>query len=443
MSNGKEQQEKQEGFPEQDGQEAKECEGSLNPPSDDFEYKVKGLEGQGQVEPTATAWLTGHAICVPQRDQVLEYSEGAKAEERWHVTQADFPTEAQLASQFTTLRQLAADRHIYPYPAGETYGSVTLTPLSRFLQLQPPPFGTIFDVVAHDTVGIPENEVNKQHLRILKKNLVIDQGQELARAFESETPGLYHRHALNWIFYSRPDVSPVRQARVWMALDIAIYTALSTAWYYKWSHPSYSRLLRPSEYAERCSAKGLSVLYNWKVDDDGQEDERTKRPGDKPGTPRHPAWPSGHSTYSAAASHLLEYFFSPDTLRVDDQTVFNNSPPESKDIGNPMWIAAELRRLANNIGEARLWAGVHWHADHIAGQKIGRAAAQTVIEQFLDDCIVPFTDPPIMDPPDRATLDQVAADARECPDDMDQQERRHDFITQRPDREALGILPPF
>lgn len=28
-----------------------------------------------------------------------------------------------------------------------------------------------------------------------------------------------------------------------------------------------------------------------------------------PGTPRHPSYPSGHSTYSAAASAILRYFF--------------------------------------------------------------------------------------------------------------------------------------
>jgi membrane-associated phospholipid phosphatase len=50
-----------------------------------------------------------------------------------------------------------------------------------------------------------------------------------------------------------------------------------------------------------------------------------------PGTPRHPAYPSGHSTYSAAAAFTLIAFF-------------------------PQY-AEDLLRLADNTGVARLWAG--------------------------------------------------------------------------------------
>ena len=230
---------------------------------------------------------------------------------------------------------------------------------------------------------------------------------ELARAFENETPGLYHRHALNWLLFNRTDISPPRQARIWMALDIAIYTALSAAWYYKWWHPTYSRLLRPAEYARRCKNFQLNVLYDDEVDDNGREVNTTPRPpqasgpeGGNPGTPRHPAWPSGHSTYSAAASHLLEYFFSPGTLTLEDDQLVLANPPPKPNFRDPVWIARELRRLANNIGEARLWAGVHWLSDHRAGQKIGRAAAQAVVEKFQNNAVVPFNPMPApSDPP--------------------------------------------
>ena len=121
-------------------------------------------------------------------------------------------------------------------------------------------------------------------------------------------PRLYpHRHALNWILYNRPDISPARQMRIWTALDMSIYTALSTAWYYKWWHPNYSRLLRPAEYARRCKKVELNVLFDRTVNDNGQEVNTTARPdpapgspeGGDPGTPRLPSWPSGHSTFSA------------------------------------------------------------------------------------------------------------------------------------------------
>jgi hypothetical protein len=77
-----------------------------------------------------------------------------------------------------------------------------------------------------------------------------------------------------------------------------------------------------------------------------------------PGTPRHPAYPSGHSTYSAAAAFTLIAFF-------------------------PQY-AEDLLRLADNTGVARLWAGVHWRSDHTFGQLVGRAVAELIINQLID-----------------------------------------------------------
>jgi hypothetical protein len=81
-----------------------------------------------------------------------------------------------------------------------------------------------------------------------------------------------------------------------------------------------------------------------------------------PGTPRHPAYPSGHSTYSAAAAFTLIAFF-------------------------PQY-AEDLLRLADNTGVARLWAGVHWRSDHTFGQLVGRAMAELIINQLIDAEIV-------------------------------------------------------
>lgn len=196
-----------------------------------------------------------------------------------------------------------------------------------------------------------------------------------------------------------------------MAVDVAIYAALSAAWHYKWLRAKYSRLLRPDEYDETRGNR-LRVLFERNVDECGQDPGmRRDCPDFAPGTPRHPAWPSGHSTFSAVASHVLEYFFSPETLEVPDATLFAQFPPTSTDIGSSGWVAAELRRLANNIGEARMWAGVHWLDDHVAGQKIGRSAAQAVIEQLKRDCVPDFMIKPCNStdmPPDN---NQIAADA--------------------------------
>jgi membrane-associated phospholipid phosphatase len=256
-------------------------------------------------------------------------------------------------------------------------------PLSDFLQLDPPGFGAIFNISPDLPDGRPHfpiGNINQQHLRrpmVASGQIapVVRTGRQLARMFQDETPGLVHRNALNYLLYKRFKISPPRQARIWMALDVAIYSALTAAWFYKWLHPqrrSGSTLLthsyrqRPYEYDQNASFR---VLYDDFVDDYGLYN-KCARTGfcPSPGSPRHPAYPSGHSTYSAAASGVLAYFF----------------PGE----------AAQFERLADNIGNARMWAGVHWRSDHIAGRCLGKAVAQLIIRQLQMNCVpVVDTDP--------------------------------------------------
>lgn len=295
-----------------------------------------------------------------------------------------------------------------------------VTPLSAFLNLQPAPFGAIFNITRPGSQTPIEN-VLTQDQRITLAPKVILTGRELSRAFENETPGLYHRHALNWLLYNRPDISPPRHARIWAALDMAIYSALGSAWHYKWQSPAFRYLQRPWEYGHV-----LNVLFDRKVNATGSGDDAPRTcPTPTPGTPRHPAWPSGHSTYSAAASYILEYFFAGEaSLGRSYQQVLQaarNAPPFGTD-----WIALHLRRLANNIGEARLFAGVHWRGDHIGGQKIGRAAAQVIVDQLKADCVPDFMlrncpDGAGVTPPAPDVLAQQtrAARAGTCPVDQD------------------------
>jgi len=295
-----------------------------------------------------------------------------------------------------------------------------VTPLSAFLNLQPAPFGAIFNVMRPGS-QTPITDVLAQDQRITLPPAVILTGRELSRAFENETPGLYHRHALNWLLFNRPDVSPPRHARVWAALDMAIYSALGAAWHYKWQSPAFRYLQRPWEYNHF-----LDVLFDRVVNNTGSGDGVPRTcPQPTPGTPRHPSWPSGHSTFSAAASYILEYFFAGEaSLGRSYQQVLQaarSAPPFGAD-----WIALHLRRLANNIGEARLFAGVHWRGDHIAGQKIGRAAARVIVDQLKADCVPDFMlrncpDGAGVTPPDPDALAvQVrAARAGVCPVEQD------------------------
>jgi len=121
----------------------------------------------------------------------------------------------------------------------------------------------------------------------------------------------------------------------------------------------------------------IDVLFNREVNCTGSGDgPRRMLPDPSPGTPRHPSYPSGHSTYSAAASEVLSYFF-PDSTR-------------------------EFRKLADNAGLARLWAGIHYRSDHVYGGLLGRCVAQIIIDQLRASCL---------GRPDAC----ATADCRDCP----------------------------
>jgi hypothetical protein len=212
---------------------------------------------------------------------------------------------------------------------------------------------------------------------------IIRTGRGLARAVEAETPGLYQRNALNYLMPMQ-HWSPPRQALVWAALDIAIASALQAAWYYKWLSPrqNVSRRQRPIEYNDKLRVlfdcpDELNPAYN--ICPDGRPKQKNGPcVPNLSGTPRHPAYPSGHSTYSGAASEILDYFFgsqpTPDALPHDSRLGSN--------LGTTLKI--EIDNMADNIGMGRLWAGIHWRSDHEAGMKLGRTVGRMVIEQLQD-----------------------------------------------------------
>jgi membrane-associated phospholipid phosphatase len=255
---------------------------------------------------------------------------------------------------------LSDSRYIFrPLPVGSTQASPT--------PVYPPP-GSVYN---------RRQRIDQPHF--------LRNGLELARLFEAETPGLWHRHVLNIIL--DPTIpggpgtmlSPPRQALIWAALDVAISSALQAAWYFKWfslDERRFSFRRRPWE-----ADQGLTVEYDYMLAYDPAGNiirggVRNDPPG-SPGTPRHPAYPSGHSTYSAAASVVLGCLF-----------------PKYR---------SSFNLLANNIGRARIWAGVHWFQDHEEGQRIGKRVGEMIIAQ-LNESGIPVIPQPLVPPPDHAAL---------------------------------------
>jgi hypothetical protein len=73
------------------------------------------------------------------------------------------------------------------------------------------------------------------------------------------------------------------------------------------------------------------------------------------GAPNHPAFPSGHSCVSASAARVLAEFF-----------------PERAD---------ELTQLVIDAGMSRIYAGIHYRFDVVAGQRLGTQVAEWAINR--------------------------------------------------------------
>ncbi|MDP9070572.1 MAG: vanadium-dependent haloperoxidase [Actinomycetota bacterium] len=361
------------------------------------DYHLRGP----QVEPAAAFWTLCNVPCVVPIAELVKRTDNPSDP----CFFPDYPTQASVvADEIDELLELASLRDDPDAVAGNRPGRERRG-ISPFLQLRPQPLGALVNI-DHDPVlsavragRQPEpgalDIARGRHVNPAYP--VIATGRELARYFENETPGLAHRLAADALLRQQ-DWSPPRQALVWAALDVSIYSALLAAWHYKWSahvalpgvsaRAGVSFRPRPWELDYR-----VGVLYNRMTDDSGAGDDgRRLVPTPSPGTPRHPAYPSGHSTYAGAASEILSYFF-PD-------------------------YTEEFDRLADNAGLARLWAGIHYRSDHVEGQKLGRCVARMVIEQLERSCICANDGCPPPDncapPATREDLERCARETRRC-----------------------------
>jgi len=71
-------------------------------------------------------------------------------------------------------------------------------------------------------------------------------------------------------------------------------------------------------------------------------------------TPNHPSFPAAHGCLSFSAATTLGHLFRRN--------------------------AAALTTLANEANESRIWAGIHYRSDTVAGAALGRAVANKVVE---------------------------------------------------------------
>jgi hypothetical protein len=379
------------------------------------EYDVKGDAPFFQVSPEASFWseepvlrpVTHAEVFAKLNPNELEYPASPTAEEIAELTTGEFSY---------------AKRYVEFPPENQTRLGEFLTHPAFIAR---PPTGTVIN-----------NRIGTGRLPIVKN------GAELATLFEAEKTAVWHQHVLLTLLDLPGDVSdgqstvtvrlrevisPVRQALMQAALHLATYSALTAIWRFKWrstpaeaaSDPSkpelrLARRQRPAEYFGKVGGTPtyFQTLYDSEIRFNANGDilrdvEVVPRrppgsPATMPGTPRHPAYGSGHSTYSKAASEILKVFLPKEWGRP-------NIPG-----GMIRDIPGNLDKLANSIGESRFWGGVHWREDHNFGQRVGKTVADLLIEQLNQSLVNPAPSTEVQ-PPDRQTLETWFQQAQQKP----------------------------
>jgi hypothetical protein len=79
-------------------------------------------------------------------------------------------------------------------------------------------------------------------------------------------------------------------------------------------------------------------------------------------SPAFPSYTSGHSTFSAAASRILERFFKTDDIEFSVR---------SDGLPGVVRSFKKLSEARNEVGMSRVWGGIHTMSDNIEGQAAG------------------------------------------------------------------------
>ena len=131
------------------------------------------------------------------------------------------------------------------------------------------------------------------------------------------------------LFEERLDRNAPRAARAYALESIAAYDGFVACWDAKYTYWA----IRPSQLDP-----AVTTLFP---------------------NPGHPSYPSAHSCFSGSVAEVMGHLFPRD--------------------------AATFTSLANEAGESRLWAGIHFRSDITAGLELGRKAAQTIVARAQQD----------------------------------------------------------
>jgi len=96
-------------------------------------------------------------------------------------------------------------------------------------------------------------------------------------------------------------------------------------------------------------------------------------------TPNHPEYPAAHGCVTGAVSEILKgYFGTPNVSFTVSSTVFN--PPHAHTFTN-------TKDLEKEVGEARVYAGFHYHHSVVQGFALGHHVAHQLLVNFFQPVV--------------------------------------------------------
>ncbi len=181
-------------------------------------------------------------------------------------------------------------------------------------------------------------------------------------------------------------------------------TSLRAQWFQKWLVPGR---LRPEEYGGRAH-NHLNNVATYPVPDEllsspvlplvlarnaqlnaarglGSSGTYLLAQAFPEGSPLHPSYGSGHSTYIGAGVTAIKALYG---SRVTSPRVINPQVPNSDGTAlvpynGTLDLFDELDKLASNIGVARLFAGVHYRSDHEHALRLGELYALRALQDWM------------------------------------------------------------
>lgn len=172
-------------------------------------------------------------------------------------------------------------------------------------------------------------------------------------------PGQWNVIARDFIAQRSLSFTLVQRARVFALLNAALADASFAAWDSKYLH-YFWRPVTAIRFADFDGNDATEVDYRW-------------RP--LLTTPNHPDHTSGHSTFSGAASHVLDSLFAGQNLSFSTSSEDFN-PPRQRSFASFDDAAAEA-------GRSRIFGGIHFQRANEEGLRVGAMIGDYVVFNAL------------------------------------------------------------